>query len=96
MSTNKDFVEDWPLLNVKILHIVQKIQLWFFKGPLASTIIDVEGNSYVDLCAGFGVLAFGHNSDIQQSVFSELMSDMPPIVHGMGDVYASKDKVELV
>ena len=23
------------------------------------------------------------------------MSDCPPIVHGMGDVYASKDKVEL-
>ena len=95
MSTNKDFVERLASIECQDSTYRAADPAVVFQRAKASTIIDVEGNSYVDLCAGFGVLAFGHNSDLQKSVFSELMSDMPPIVHGMGDVYASKDKVEL-
>ena len=95
MSTNKDFVNRLASIECQDSTYRAADPALVFKRAKASTIIDVEGNSYVDLCAGFGVLAFGHNSDLQKSVISELMSDMPPIVHGMGDVYASKDKVEL-
>lgn len=96
MSTNKDFVKRLSHVECQDSTYRAAEPALVFKNAKASTITDVEGNSYVDLCAGFGVLAFGHNSDIQKSVFSQLMSDMPPIVHGMGDVYASKDKVELL
>lgn len=64
-----------------------------------SLIYDVEGREYIDLCAGFGVLALGHNSAALARVFARhasLDGEAPPIVHAMGDVYASDAKVELL
>jgi 4-aminobutyrate aminotransferase/(S)-3-amino-2-methylpropionate transaminase len=47
------------------------------------------------MCAGFGVLSLGHNSDIQKEVFrASVEEDL--VTHGMGDVYPSEDKVELL
>lgn len=64
-----------------------------------SLIFDVEGREYIDLCAGFGVLSLGHNAPVQARVFArhvEAGDLAPPIVHAMGDVYASDAKVELL
>lgn len=68
--------------------------LVFAKGE-ASTIWDVEGKAYFDMCAGFGVLALGHNSQVQQRVFQQTLEESL-VVHAMGDVYPSRDKIELL
>lgn len=62
-----------------------------------SWIKDTEGKSYIDLCAGFGALVLGHNPECQQAIFEPLSrKGFAPIVHGMGDVYASGSKVALL
>ena len=72
---------------------------------IGSTIFDADGRSYTDLCAGFGVLALGHNSEVLGRVLarhvpakpdSRSIVDAPPIAHAMGDVYASTAKVRLL
>lgn len=71
-----------------------------FDRARGSRISDVEGNCYLDLCAGFGALALGHNHPSVMSVFqqyvSAVASGMPPIMHAMGDVYPSRAKIELI
>ncbi len=67
-----------------------------FHRARGSRIWDADGRSYVDLCAGFGVMALGHNSDVQRRVFEASLSDASLIVHGMGDVYPSTAKAELL
>ncbi len=66
-----------------------------FARAKGSTIWDVEGRPYIDMCAGFGVLALGHNSEVQQEVFRSTM-DESWSVHAMGDVYPSQAKIELL
>jgi 4-aminobutyrate aminotransferase-like enzyme len=58
-----------------------------------SLIWDADGREYIDLCAGFGALALGHNSKALKEVMSEHLSAKPPIEHAMGDVYPSVEKV---
>jgi len=66
-----------------------------------SYVYDVEGREYIDLCAGFGALALGHNPLAHQQVLASRMEQpgaqlAPLLTHGMGDVYASSAKVELL
>lgn len=63
------------------------------KGPY---VWDVDGRRYLDLCAGFGVMALGHASAAHRQVFAEQLEDFPPVIHGMGDVYGSSAKAELL
>ncbi len=68
---------------------------------LGSHVFDVEGREFVDLCAGFGALALGHNPPAHQSVLAARIAQSgdtraPLITHGMGDVYASDAKVALL
>jgi acetylornithine/succinyldiaminopimelate/putrescine aminotransferase len=63
-----------------------------FSKAHGSTVIGADGESYLDLCAGFGSLPFGHD---RQSLLNILSKD-DALVQGMGDVYASTHKVELV
>ncbi len=64
-----------------------------------SYIWDVEGRRYTDLCAGFGALPLGHahESVIQhlKKVCSGHAKNMPGIIHGLGDVYPSRAKIDL-
>ncbi len=54
----------------------------------------MEGRRYIDLCAGFGALPLGHNSQALREVMAQYTNgDLPPIEHGMGDVYPSQQKV---
>jgi len=39
-----------------------------FASALGSQVRDVDGKEYIDLCAGFGALPFGHNSMALRSV----------------------------
>lgn len=67
-----------------------------FQKAKGSKIWDVEGREYIDLCAGFGVTALGHNNIVQKNVFEQSFHEDSAIIHGMGDVYPSQDKVELL
>lgn len=64
-----------------------------FARAKGSEIWDVEGRRYTDLCAGFGVLALGHNHETFRKTLAERHDT---IAHGMGDVYASRQKVEFL
>ena len=68
-----------------------------FDKAIGSTIVDVEGKEYIDFCAGFGALALGHNHQIARGVYSRMANDpLPMIEHGMGDVFASSQKVRFL
>jgi 4-aminobutyrate aminotransferase-like enzyme len=67
-----------------------------FARAKGSRIWDADGKEYIDLCAGFGVTALGHNNDVQRAVFAKSFDDDSLIIHGMGDVYPSVDKILLL
>ncbi|RZA18088.1 MAG: aspartate aminotransferase family protein [Proteobacteria bacterium] len=67
-----------------------------FQKAKGSRIWDAEGRSYIDLCGGFGVTALGHNNPVQKAVFEQSFHEDSAIIHGMGDVYPSVDKIELL
>jgi 4-aminobutyrate aminotransferase-like enzyme len=72
-----------------------------FDSAKGSIVRDVEGRDYIDLSAGFGALVLGHNAECVQRVFAryaagDKSSDFPSIVHGMGDVYPSRAKIDLL
>lgn len=64
-----------------------------FAKARGSLVWDVEGKEYIDLCAGFGALPLGHNSEALQSVLQEHSSEINAVDHAMGDVYPSDEKI---
>jgi len=66
--------------------------LVYHKGK-GSIIYDGEGRGYIDLSSGFSTLAIGHNHPYVQKAVLEYMAENG-VVHGLGDVYASKPKIE--
>jgi acetylornithine/succinyldiaminopimelate/putrescine aminotransferase len=61
-----------------------------------SLLFDATGKRYIDLCAGFGVLAFGHNPPYVLDLMANRGEEFPPLMHGLGDVYPSVDKIEFL
>jgi 4-aminobutyrate aminotransferase/(S)-3-amino-2-methylpropionate transaminase len=57
-----------------------------------SNLIDVDGNRYVDLAAGFGSLLLGHR---HPSVVRALKQQADRLLQSMGDVHPSDVKIEL-
>ena len=55
-----------------------------------SNVVDVDGNRYVDLTAGFGALVLGHGPNVALDAARKAMEDLPL---ALGDVYASELKV---
>ncbi|MBF0440528.1 MAG: aspartate aminotransferase family protein [Oligoflexales bacterium] len=71
-----------------VLHKAQGSKIW-----------DVDGNEFIDLCAGFGVMAMGHSNAAVDATLRHFLSsdgEKKPILHGMGDVYPSVYKIELL
>ncbi len=65
----------------------------FWREALGANVLDVDGNIYIDLCAGFGVAAAGHrNPKITEAVTHQLEL----LAHGMGDVHPPEIKVRLL
>lgn len=56
-----------------------------------ANVIDVDGNRYVDLTAGFGALILGHAPNVATDAARAASDDL---VLALGDVYASEIKVE--
>lgn len=69
-----------------------------FQTAGGSTVWDADDLPYIDLCAGFGVLALGHAHEVSRGVFKRhaALSGQAPLMHAMGDVYPSTKKVELL
>jgi len=59
---------------------------------LGSNVLDVDGNRYLDLTAGFGVAAVGHRHPL---VVSAIRRQTSKLVHGLGDVHAHSSRVAL-
>lgn len=57
-----------------------------------SNVIDVDGNRYVDLAAGFGAMLLGHAHPTVRRVL-ELQADR--VMQALGDVYPSEAKIAL-
>ena len=64
--------------------------LW--QEALGSNVLDIDGNRYLDLTAGFGVAAVGHR---HPAVVSAIRKQAERLIHGLGDVYAHPSRVEL-
>lgn len=72
-------------------HIVDNFPLVLARAK-GSQLWDADGRAYIDLCAGFGALPLGHNSVALRAA----CRDSDSISTGMGDLYASQAKVELL
>jgi 4-aminobutyrate aminotransferase/(S)-3-amino-2-methylpropionate transaminase len=55
-------------------------------------VFDVDGNRYVDMCAGFGALPLGHR---HPTLTKALDAQRDKLWLGLGDVYATEPKVAL-
>lgn len=60
---------------------------------VGSNVVDVDGNRYVDLTAGFGALVLGYGPNAATRAASRAQEDL---TLALGDVYASEVKVRAV
>lgn len=58
-----------------------------------TSLVDVDGNRYVDLCAGFGALVLGHGPT---PILRALAGQGERLVQALGDVYSADVKVALL
>ena len=58
-----------------------------------SNVFDVDGNRYVDLCAGFGALVLGHAAT---PVLRAIAGQAERLVQALGDVYSADAKIALL
>ena len=58
-----------------------------------ANVVDVDGNRYVDLTAGFGALLLGHTPSV---VTRAVQAQERDLSLALGDVYPSKPKVDLM
>src|SRR5262249_28444913 len=65
----------------------------FWQEAVGANVRDVDGNTYIDLTAGFGVATAGH---APESVVKAIASQAARLAHGLGDVHPSAAKVELL
>ena len=64
-----------------------------FEQGCGSNVIDVDGNRYVDLAAGFGALLLGH---APPAVLGALAHQSGLLLQALGDVHSSDVRVELM
>ena len=64
-----------------------------WREAVGSNVVDVDGNVYVDLTAGFGVAALGHRPTAVVEAIREQSGRLP---HALGDVDPSDVKIELL
>jgi len=57
-----------------------------------ANVVDVDGNRYVDLTAGFGAASVGHR---HPSVVRAVTEQSGKLVHGLGDVHPHPPRIEL-
>lgn len=65
----------------------------FWETAAGANVVDVDGNRYVDLTAGFGVAAAGHSNP---AVATAIGRQAERLIHAMGDVHPAEAKVALL
>jgi 4-aminobutyrate aminotransferase-like enzyme len=65
----------------------------FWDSARGSTVVDVDGNRYLDLTAAFGVALTGHGNPAVTRAIAEQAARLP---HAMGDVHPSEPKARLL
>lgn len=65
----------------------------FWESASRATIVDADGNRYIDLTAAFGVANVGHANP---RVVRALQQQAEQLVHGMGDVHPTAIKTRLL
>ena len=65
----------------------------FWESASRATIVDVDGNRYIDLTAAFGVANVGHGNP---RVVRALVEQAQRLAHGMGDVHPTEVKTRLL
>lgn len=60
---------------------------------VGANVRDVDGNVYVDLCAGFGVAAVGHRHPAVVAAGQDQLGRLP---HAMGDTFPDLRRIELL
>jgi len=65
----------------------------FWERAAGANVVDVDGNVYVDLTAGFGVAAAGHANPVVAAAVAEQSARL---THAMGDVHPAEVKVALL
>jgi 4-aminobutyrate aminotransferase-like enzyme len=63
-----------------------------WKRARGSNVEDVDGNVYVDLAGGFAVASIGH---AHPAVVEAIQRQSESLIHGMGDLFPTREKVEL-
>lgn len=65
----------------------------FWQSAHGANVVDVDGNRYIDLTAGFGVANAGHsNARVAQAISDQAHT----LMHAMGDIHPSEGKVRLL
>lgn len=64
----------------------------FWEEAHGCTVMDADGQEYLDLTAAFGVASIGHTNP---AVAAAIAAQAQKLIHGMGDVHPSRVKVEL-
>jgi 4-aminobutyrate aminotransferase/(S)-3-amino-2-methylpropionate transaminase len=65
----------------------------FWRDAHGANVVDVDGNIYIDLTAGFGVTNAGHANP---AVAAAIGKQSGELAHALGDVYPAAIKVELL
>ena len=60
---------------------------------MGANVLDVDGNVYIDLTAGFAVAAAGHRNPQVVDAIKRQLDSLP---HGLGDVHPPEIKVRLL
>ncbi len=65
----------------------------FWESARGATIVDVDGNRYLDLTAAFGVANVGHANP---QVAAAIADQAARLMHGMGDVHPTASRAQLL
>jgi 4-aminobutyrate aminotransferase/(S)-3-amino-2-methylpropionate transaminase len=65
----------------------------FWERALGANVWDADGNRFIDLTGGFGVASVGH---AHPRVVAAIGAQAGRLLHGLGDVHPSAQKVELL
>lgn len=63
-----------------------------WREALGANVLDVDGNRYIDLTAGFGVAAVGHRHPL---VVAAIRQQSERLLHGLGDVNSHPERIAL-
>lgn len=63
-----------------------------YESGRGSYVVDVDGNRYVDLAAGFGALLLGHG---HRGIVSSLLTQAERLLIALGDIYPSEARLRL-